>query len=375
MRVLTFDDGFTSNNAPTQGSIQQNSLASYANAAAFVTAKGSAAANGDAYYDTTDHVEKLYRNGGWTDVVTKDHAQVLTAKDIDGGTATDTSRLTLPKAATAALTALTRKVATLLYDSTTHEVKADDGSLLSAILPVGSVIDWPHDSLPAGRWLFLRGQAVSRTTYANLFALWGTRFGSGDGSTTFNVQDRRALFARGAWTDAAATVSNRSTNDVTATAHGFNRSGIPVRVSSITNLTGVTTGVTYYVIYVDANTIAFAATEADALAGTKIALGGTSVAATVTQYLDPDAATRTAPAPGGATGLSVGSVQGEQVLSHTHDSGKVMAGATLSAANDAYALISKTNGSGTSATEPAVAAYGGNETRPKNYTTNFIVKY
>lgn len=371
MRVLTFDDGFTSNNAPTQGSIQQNSLATYASEAAFVTAKGSSAADGDAFYDTTADCEKLYRDVAWTDVLTKNHAQVVTNKDIDGGTASNTNRLTLGSAATATLAALTRKLGNLFIDSTTKEVKFDDGTTLQALLPVGAVIDWPHDTLPDGRWLFLRGQAVSRTTYANLFAIWGTRFGSGDGSTTFNLQDRRALFARGYWPSSAATVSNRSTNDVTATSHGFNRSGVPVRVSSITNLTGVTAGTTYYLIYVDDNTIAFAATEADALAGTKIALGGSSVVATVTQYADPDAASRTAPAPGGSTGL--GSVQSDQYASHRHTSEYTLSGSPLSSGGvDSYDILAQ---SGAANTDAQTQVSGGNETRPKNYTTNFIVKY
>jgi len=52
------------------------------------------------------------------------------------------------------------------------------------------------DTVPDG-WLIAHGQAVSRTTYATLFAAVGTRFGSGDGSTTFNVFDGRGIVPRG----------------------------------------------------------------------------------------------------------------------------------------------------------------------------------
>ena len=52
--------------------------------------------------------------------------------------------------------------------------------------PVGSVIDFTGQSAPAG-WLPCQGQAISRTTYARLFAVIGTSFGAGDGSTTFNL--------------------------------------------------------------------------------------------------------------------------------------------------------------------------------------------
>jgi phage-related tail fiber protein len=49
---------------------------------------------------------------------------------------------------------------------------------------------------PTG-WLKSDGSAVSRTTYADLFTAIGTTFGSGDGSTTFNLPDLRGEFVRG----------------------------------------------------------------------------------------------------------------------------------------------------------------------------------
>lgn len=53
---------------------------------------------------------------------------------------------------------------------------------------------------PAG-WLKANGAAISRTTYATLFAKISTLYGAGDGSTTFNLPDIRGYFAR-AWDDA-----------------------------------------------------------------------------------------------------------------------------------------------------------------------------
>lgn len=52
--------------------------------------------------------------------------------------------------------------------------------------PTGSVTMWPAVTLPSG-WLACNGQAVSRTTYAALFAIIGTTFGAGDGASTFNL--------------------------------------------------------------------------------------------------------------------------------------------------------------------------------------------
>lgn len=57
-------------------------------------------------------------------------------------------------------------------------------------VPVGSVISYAGSSAPAG-WLLCLGQAVSRTAYAELFAVIGTTYGSGDGSTTFRIPDGR----------------------------------------------------------------------------------------------------------------------------------------------------------------------------------------
>lgn len=53
-------------------------------------------------------------------------------------------------------------------------------------LPSGMVSMTARASAPAG-WLLCLGQAVSRTTYADLFAAISTIYGVGDGSTTFNV--------------------------------------------------------------------------------------------------------------------------------------------------------------------------------------------
>ena len=61
---------------------------------------------------------------------------------------------------------------------------------------------------PSG-YLKCNGAAVSRTTYADLFAIIGTTHGSGDGSTTFNVPDLRGEFVRG-WDDSRGVDSGRS---------------------------------------------------------------------------------------------------------------------------------------------------------------------
>lgn len=67
------------------------------------------------------------------------------------------------------------------------------------MVPSGAVAHFAMNSAPTG-WLKANGAAVSRTTYAALFAAIGTTFGAGDGSTTFNLPDLRGEFIRG-WSD------------------------------------------------------------------------------------------------------------------------------------------------------------------------------
>lgn len=72
------------------------------------------------------------------------------------------------------------------------------------------VIAWGGRSdgaIPSG-WLLCFGVAVSRTTYADLFAAIGTTFGAGDGSTTFNLPNLIARFARGISSGPGATGGN-----------------------------------------------------------------------------------------------------------------------------------------------------------------------
>jgi microcystin-dependent protein len=77
-----------------------------------------------------------------------------------------------------------------------NEVKADAnsaggdlGTEIQETMPLGSVIMYANTLTPNSKWVICNGQAISRATYADLFALVGTTFGAGDGTTTFNVPD------------------------------------------------------------------------------------------------------------------------------------------------------------------------------------------
>lgn len=64
------------------------------------------------------------------------------------------------------------------------------------VIAVGTIIPYGGTSAPTG-YLLCDGSAVSRTTYSALYAAIGTTFGSGDGSTTFNVPDLRGRVPAG----------------------------------------------------------------------------------------------------------------------------------------------------------------------------------
>lgn len=74
----------------------------------------------------------------------------------------------------------------------------------------GTVIMYAGATAPTG-YLLCDGSAVSRTTYADLFAICSTTYGAGDGSTTFNLPDARGVFVRGAGTQTISAINYTGT--------------------------------------------------------------------------------------------------------------------------------------------------------------------
>jgi microcystin-dependent protein len=79
--------------------------------------------------------------------------------------------------------------------------------------PSGEIKMWATATAPSG-YLLCAGAAVSRATYATLFAVIGTTFGAGDGSTTFNLPDFRDRMPIGAGTTYALNASGGSADAV-----------------------------------------------------------------------------------------------------------------------------------------------------------------
>jgi microcystin-dependent protein len=73
------------------------------------------------------------------------------------------------------------------YEATKYDFS---GANLTGIegIPTATIVPWSSASVPTG-FLECNGQAVSRSTYAALFAIVGTTYGAGDGSSTFLVPD------------------------------------------------------------------------------------------------------------------------------------------------------------------------------------------
>lgn len=281
MRVLDFSDGYESSTAPSLTDLTAAGLRVYVDDAAFVTAKGSAAAEGDMYWNSTSDQPKYYTGAAWifgvttagtqtiagaktfsndvtitgnltvngttttfnsttvdsvdpnitvnkggsvatanssvagitveasggstgrfgydstlaskfklgvsgseVEVLTASHSQVVTNKDIDGGTASNTNRITVPKDTTTNINALTRKAGTIVYDTTTSTFKGDDGSALvefaagSGISPSEVFVDtgngYGSTNTKVRRWSNIRKNVGSDITYADSAANGGS---------------------------------------------------------------------------------------------------------------------------------------------------------------------------------------------------------
>jgi len=122
------------------------------------------------------------------------------------------------------------------------------------VVPAGSIIAWSGSTAPSG-WVLCDGSAINRTTYAALFAIAGTSYGSGDGSSTFNVPDLRDRLPLGKGTNnstlgtqtgsvsgSSAITTASSTADFTADSRTIDAQAITKDAVQETVLTGAGVG-------------------------------------------------------------------------------------------------------------------------------------
>ncbi|MBI1841445.1 MAG: tail fiber protein [Verrucomicrobia bacterium] len=167
--------------------------------------------------------------------------------------------------------------------------------IVDRIIPAGTIIAFggTQGAIPSG-WTLCDGADLDRAGNPRLWAAIGTNFGSGDGSTTFNVPDLRGVFLRG--------VDSSSTRGATGR--------------------------------------------------------------------DPDSSARVASKAGSNTGNAVGSLQNDEIKSHTHTTSRRYVNAVVDGAGP-WSGGGQPGGTGIF---DGINPTGGSESRPKNVYVNYIIK-
>lgn len=131
------------------------------------------------------------------------------------------------------------------------------GGMLYADAPIGAIQSYGGETAPAG-WLICDGSTVSRTEYAELFAVIGINFGEGDGETTFGIPDLRECVPVGAGKNITRSITNHDRYNLgqfkddalgthdhplkTVTTATYNTAGVPVGVAVNNTPTSATHG-------------------------------------------------------------------------------------------------------------------------------------
>ncbi len=107
-------------------------------------------------------------------------------------------------------------------------------STVSAAIPVGVILQWGTGTAPTN-WLICDGASVLRATYPTLFGLWGTTYGSADG-THFNLIDLRGRIPVGVDAGAGRVTANNTLAAVAgAEAHTLGTTEIPSHTHTLTD--------------------------------------------------------------------------------------------------------------------------------------------
>ena len=180
-----------------------------------------------------------------------------------------TGSLQIPKGTTAQRP--TPATGDIRFNTTLTQFEGYNGSAWGEIangVPAGSIFTFASTTVPSG-YLECNGAAVSRSTYATLFATISTTFGVGDGSSTFNLPDLRGQFVRGWANNATGTgddgrsfassqadqnKTHGHTASVTDPGHKHVTKGHGTQDDGGSNVTGSTSGGTSSTSMNDANT-------------------------------------------------------------------------------------------------------------------------
>lgn len=137
----------------------------------------------------------------------------------------------------------------------------------TSLVPPGTVLPFAGSSAPSG-YLLCYGQAVSRTTYAALFAAIGTAYGVGDTTTTFNLPDLRGRVIAGKDDMGGSAASRLTSATITSGATTLgNVGGAETETASVSGTASVT-GTTSGTLAVSATGTSGAPSDTSGLAGT-----------------------------------------------------------------------------------------------------------
>ncbi len=129
-----------------------------------------------------------------------------------------------------------------LYNNSSAVFYLVGGNENSYSIPVGAGMDYWGTTAPNSAFALPAGQAISRTTYATLFALISTTYGVGDGSTTFNLPDKTGRVS--AMKESSATRLTTTYFGVTSGLSGATLGAVGGLESQTLGLTQLPTGIT-----------------------------------------------------------------------------------------------------------------------------------
>jgi len=232
-----------------------------------------------------------------------------------------------------------------------------------SILPIGAIVMWgaPITSIPSNFLPAIGGNA-SRATYSSLFSILGTAYGVGDLSTTFGIPDLRSRNPRG-YDNGLNLDPDRATRTAlvagtwTLTNSSTTISNSTITVTSTTNLAP---GMTCTGTGIPASSVVRAI-----LGPTTFTLGNTANTANVNATATNASVTLTFS--NSATANYLGSVQADQFTSHTHTTSGIL-GSTSFTSGSVFGFQNFAGGG------PTINNTGGNETRGKNISVNFMIR-